>query len=117
KKGEWAASPNGEFSYSIENLRKIILNAEIQTQALEDLILIKGFFEKTAHEVNSNNIAILHLDGDLYRSVRDPLFVLADKIAPGGIVVVDDFALNDPNSSTEAFPGARRAIEEFLCER
>ena len=117
KKGEWSVSPNGEFSYSIENLKKIIQNAEIASDVVNDLILMKGFFDKTAPEVTTNNIAILHLDGDLYHSVRDPLFILSDKITVGGVVVIDDFRLRNPDSKSEAFPGARRAVEEFMDAR
>src|SRR5690606_28608091 len=107
KKGEWSASPNGEFTYSLENLNRIIRNAEIAPEIVDDLTLMKGFFDQTAPNVAAKEIAILHLDGDLYRSVRDPLFILADRVAVGGVVVIDDFRLHNPDSKNEAFPGAR----------
>jgi O-methyltransferase len=117
KKGEWSASPNGEFTYSIENLIKIIHNAEIDPSVISDLTLLKGFFDRTALEATAKKIAILHLDGDLYHSVFDPLFILEEKIAPGGVVVLDDFKLYNPDRKNEAFPGARRAVEEFMNDR
>lgn len=114
KKGEWSASPNGEFTYSLENLNRIIRNAEIAPEIVDDLTLMKGFFDQTAPNVAAKEIVILHLDGDLYRSVRDPLFILADRVAVGGVVVIDDFRLHNPDKKNEAFPGARRAVEEFM---
>ena len=116
KKGEWSSSPNGQYRYSVENLKKVLSLAEVPAGQLSELILIKGFFNETAATVDTRKIAILHLDGDLYASVRDPLFILADRVVRGGIVV-DDYLLHDQNQATEGFPGARKAVEEFLATR
>jgi len=117
KKGDWSHSPNGQFQYSIANLHKIIEQANIPRSIHDELVLIKGFFNQTVHQVNSKNIAILHLDGDLYASVKAPLTVLADKVAEGGMIVIDDYLMNDPHQHSEPFPGARLAVNEFLQSR
>lgn len=116
KKGEWSKSPNGQFDYSIANLLKIISLAGIEQTVRDDLVLLKGFFGETARQVSAETVALLHLDGDLYVSVRDPLDALASKIQKGGIIVIDDFLVADPHQDTEAFPGARRAVEEFMAQ-
>ena len=59
-------------------------------------------------------ISILHLDGDLYNSILNPLDNLWKKISIGGIVVIDDYVENLNNKKKDTFPGARRAVKEFL---
>lgn len=113
KKGEWSSSPNNQFDYSVNNLKKILNKANISNL---DYTLIKGFFDKSTKELDVKEIAILHLDGDLYDSVKQPLINLSNKIVLNGIIVIDDYALNDENQNNEAFPGARLAVEEFLFD-
>lgn len=117
KKGEWAISPNNQFNYSPQALLTIINNCEIPESTVQDLNIIKGFFSDTIELVSCEKIAILHLDGDLYQSVKIPLLGLADKVVPGGVIVIDDYLLVDKKQSGEPFPGARLAVEEFLISR
>ncbi|MCD1599746.1 TylF/MycF/NovP-related O-methyltransferase [Rheinheimera aquimaris] len=117
KKGEWSISPNKQFNYSPKALLRIIENCEVPNSTIQDLNIIKGFFSDTINHISSERIAILHLDGDLYQSVKVPLFGLADKVVPGGIVIIDDYLLVDSEQSSEPFPGARLAVEEFLNSR
>ena len=113
KKGEWSKSPNNQFDYSVNNLKHILEKADLSS---EDCTICKGFFDKSTKDLNVNKIAILHLDGDLYNSVKQPLDNLSNKVAINGIIIIDDYSLNDENQSNEAFPGARRAVEEFLLD-
>jgi hypothetical protein len=125
KKVDWSQSPNGNFEYSIENLFKILTFAGLNVPFFREsdssyltnganLKIVKGFFDETTCNLSTEKIALLHLDGDLYNSVKIPLANLASKISIGGIVVVDDFQVGDEMSEDEAFPGARTAINEFL---
>ena len=114
QKGEWAKSPNGQFSYSPENLEKILVKANISERQISNLKVLEGFFQNTIHHVQTDSIAILHLDGDLYESVKVPLINLEKNIACGGIIVLDDFTLE--KEENEAFPGSRLATLEFLEE-
>ena len=114
KKGEWAESPNGQFKYSPENLETILRKADISEGTLSQLDIYEGFFQNTVDSITTESIAILHLDGDLYDSVKYPLFNLESKISTGGIIVLDDFTFAEEEN--EAFPGARLATLEFLEE-
>jgi hypothetical protein len=69
--------------------------------------LVPGFFAETlpAYE---GEIALLHVDVDLYQSYRDCLECLWPRVQPGGIVAFDEYG--EPDS----WPGARRAVDEFL---
>ena len=73
---------------------------------------MEGFFDKTTLNFQSDAIAILHLDGDLYESTLHPLKNLWEKVVIGGIVVIDEFLFYKQDN--EAFPGARSAVMEFL---
>lgn len=117
KQGDWSQSPNGQFQYSVANLYEIIKKANIPRSIHNELVVIQGFFDQTVHQVSSENIAILHLDGDLYASVKTPLSVLADKVTQGGVIVIDDYLVNDLQQKFEPFPGARLAVNEFLQSR
>ena len=114
KAGEWGSSPNGQFAYSPANLKKILIKAEIPEERIEKLNILEGFFNETISEIKSNEIALLHLDGDLYESVRHPLFELAEKMSVGGCVVIDDYFLHESELVREDWPGARLAVNEFL---
>lgn len=110
KKGEWSESPNNQFSYSPESIAKILKYADIDLE----ITYIEGFFDKTTLNIQTDEIAILHLDGDLYESVLHPLNNLWKKVAIGGIIVIDDFLFGAKDD--ESFPGARAAVMEFLAD-
>lgn len=69
---------------------------------------IKGTFQETLPVWRSGPIALLHLDGDWYESVRVCLDCLWDRVSPGGIVQIDDYG---------AWAGARKAVDEFMHAR
>jgi O-methyltransferase len=66
----------------------------------------KGWFEDTLRTLIFNEpIAILRLDGDWYDSTMTCLTVFKEKIAKGGIIVIDDYY---------AWDGCSRAVHDFL---
>ena len=110
KIGEWSNSPNNQFSYSPDSISKVLKCADIHS----NITFIKGFFDKTTLNLPTDEIAILHLDGDLYESVLHPLNNLWKQVTVGGIIVVDDYLFDSDDN--EAFPGARLAVMEFLAK-
>lgn len=69
--------------------------------------LVKGWFNETLPRfVPPCEIAILRLDGDLYESTRVCLENLYPHVAPGGIVIVDDY---------NSWNGCARAVHEYLA--
>jgi O-methyltransferase len=69
---------------------------------------VKGLFQDTLAERPVPRIAVLHLDGDWYDSVRVCLERLYDGVAPGGIIQIDDYG---------HWAGARKAVDEFFRRR
>jgi len=68
--------------------------------------LVRGWFEKTVPGWNAPApIALLRLDGDWYSSTKVCLDALIPQMAPGGLVLIDDYL---------AWDGCARAVNEFL---
>ena len=70
-------------------------------------VIKKGWFSDLTEADVPGQIAFAFLDGDYYHSVRDPLKLIWPRLAPGAIIVVDDYA-------NEALPGAAKAVDEWL---
>ncbi len=70
--------------------------------------LVPGFFSETLPSY-SGRIALLHVDVDLYQSYLDCLTNLWPYVQEGGVVAFDEYGEDD------TWPGARRAVDEFLA--
>jgi O-methyltransferase len=70
-------------------------------------IIKKGWFSDLSENDVPETIGFAFLDGDYYHSVRDPLKLIWNHLAPGAIIVIDDYA-------NEALPGAAKAVDEWL---
>lgn len=68
--------------------------------------LVAGLFEDTIHPVDA--IALGHIDGDWYESVKVCLERMWPALSPGGVLVIDDYY---------AWSGCRTAVNEWLLTR
>jgi O-methyltransferase len=66
---------------------------------------VKGPVESTLPAEAPNEIAILRLDTDWYESTRHELVSLYDRLAHGGVLIIDDYG---------TFQGSRQAVDEFV---
>jgi O-methyltransferase len=73
-----------------------------------DVAFVKGLFQETLPLTPVPEIAVLHIDGDWYDSVKACLDSLYDKVVPGGVIQLDDYGY---------WKGARKAVDEFLESR
>lgn len=73
----------------------------------DNIKFLPGWFCDTLPNAPIEQIAVLRLDGDHYSSTMDSLTSLYDKLSPGGIIIIDDFAL----------PRCVEAVEEFRSVR
>jgi O-methyltransferase len=73
----------------------------------DQVVFIEGFFETSLATVDSNKLAILRLDGDMYSSTIQALEQLYDRVVQGGFIIIDDWAL----------PRARAAVKDFRNQR
>jgi O-methyltransferase len=79
-----------------------------QLQVCDQVHFVKGLFQDTLPGVAVSKIALLHIDGDWYESVKACLDNLYDKVSPGGIIQFDDYGY---------WKGTRKAVDEFLDAR
>jgi O-methyltransferase len=70
--------------------------------------LVKGWFADTLPRSEIGPIALLHLDCDLYESVKLCLEQLYTNLIPGGCVCIDDYGY---------FRGCKEAVHEFTERR
>lgn len=70
--------------------------------------LVPGFFHDTLPFYSGKDIALLHIDGDLYRSYKDTLDYLYPRVVPGGLILFDEYR-------TIQFPGATQAVNEYFA--
>lgn len=59
----------------------------------EQVVFVKGWFKDTLPALDSQQFAIIRLDGDLYESTMQALEALYPKLSPGGFCIIDDGAL------------------------
>jgi O-methyltransferase len=70
----------------------------------------KGWIPDTFHGLETECFAFAHIDLDLYQSVKDCCEFIYPRLAPGGLIVFDDYGF--PNT-----PGARLAVDEFFAKK
>jgi hypothetical protein len=67
--------------------------------------LVEGLFEDTL--VGDDPVALAHIDGDWYESVRTCLKRIGPRLSSGAPMVIDDY---------DMWSGCKRAVDEFLAE-
>jgi O-methyltransferase len=67
---------------------------------------VRGLIEETIPDLAPRRIAILRLDTDWYASTRHEVEHLYPRLAPGGVLMIDDYGWWD---------GARRAVDEWIA--
>ncbi len=70
--------------------------------------MVKGWFTDTIPISEVGAIALLHLDCDLYESVKFCLEHLYDNVIEGGYIVIDDYGY---------WSGCKAAVDEFIKYR
>ncbi len=86
-----------------------------ETDALErlrgfDVRLYRGWIPDRFDEVADRTFAFVHIDVDLYEPTRDSLEFFYPRVAPGGVVLLDDHGHT-------TCPGSTRAAEEYMSDR
>ena len=105
----------GEYKTDMEAVYALLEGSKFDAAFLRSKItLVKGFFSESLPKYSGPGIALLHIDADLYQSYLDVLNALYDKVRPGGIIAFDEYMDGRTNI---AFPGAKRAIDEFFSNK
>lgn len=70
----------------------------------------KGWVPERFPEVEGVRFSFVHIDVDLYEPTRDSIAFFYPRMAPGGIILCDDYGFT-------SCPGATRACDEFLADK
>jgi hypothetical protein len=89
---------------SLEDVRTAMLSVGYPEDRIH---FVEGLVEETLPGTAPDEIALLRLDTDWYESTRHELEHLYPRVAPEGVVIVDDYGY---------WQGARRAVDEYLAE-
>jgi len=91
----------GELRASRSQLTKNFVHAGL---ALPHIY--KAWFEDLIPANLPDQVCFAFLDGDFYESIKTSLALVWPKMAPGGVIIIDDY-------QNPALPGAQRAADEF----
>ncbi len=96
------------YGYEDNLIEKVKNNFKTVGFPLEEnnVQLIKGLFQDTLTPVSS--IALAHIDGDWYESVKVCLERIEPWLALGGVLVIDDYY---------HWSGCRKAVDEYFLNR
>jgi hypothetical protein len=103
-KGEDAHRSAKHFSdTSLEKVRALV--------GEDSVAYIKGFFPASlAKAAPPEQIAVAHIDCDLYEPMKAGLEVFYPRMSPGGLLFLHDYGSGE-------WPGATRAVDEFFSDK
>ena len=76
----------------------------------DNVVFHPGLFPETGADVTRSQFCLVHVDVDIYNSVKECLSFFYDRLVPGGIMIFDDYEWKDT-------PGVKKAIDEFLADK
>jgi hypothetical protein len=94
----------GIFYVPVEDVRRNIRSTGYPDNLIE---LVKGMVESTIPRRAPEQIALLHLDSDLYDSTYHELTHLYPRLAKGGVLMIDDYG---------SWKGSRKATDQYFAE-
>jgi O-methyltransferase len=106
---QWQANADAPTYYDNCTASEEDARAAMQTVGATRAHFHKGWFQDTLPRATfPDGIAILRLDADWYDSTIVVLDHLFDSVAPGGLILIDDYYTWD---------GCSRAVHDFLSKR
>jgi O-methyltransferase len=88
----------------LDDVRAAVLGVGYDAQRIH---FVKGKVEDTVPDAAPEQIALLRLDTDWYESTLHELVHLYPRLAPGGVLIIDDYG---------HWQGARQAVDEYVAE-
>lgn len=107
KEGDWS-------NVEIENVRHAVEERAGKEFLAHNTHIIPGFLSDTLPHAGLTQIALLHLDVDLYQSYLDALEALYEKVVPGGIIIIDEYLCGIEYAK---YPGGYLAVKKFFADK
>ncbi|CAF3629128.1 unnamed protein product [Rotaria socialis] len=114
-----ARTPHDTDIWSKMEYLKVSLE-EVQTNfrsfnLLDDRVhFCKGYFVDSLPRCNVSRLAVLRMDGDMYESTMDQLFNLYSKLQVGGVIIIDDYSIEECFRAIVDFRTWHNITEEIL---
>ncbi|MEW6083519.1 MAG: TylF/MycF/NovP-related O-methyltransferase [Chloroflexota bacterium] len=74
----------------------------------ENVLVFKGRFQDTSHELTQKKIQFVHFDVDIYEPTVFGLQFFHERLSSGGVIIVDDYGFT-------TCPGVKKAVDEFVA--
>lgn len=100
--------PDGSVDWCNASLQDVRRNMALTGYPAEYIHYVQGPVEQTLPSRAPQQIALLRLDTDWYASTRHELEHLYPRLAPGGVLIVDDY---------HWWRGSREAVDEYISKR
>jgi O-methyltransferase len=93
----------GDFTAEYETVRQYLSD-------LKNIQIYKGLFPDTSEPIRDKKFALVHVDVDIYPSIKACCDFFYPRMVPGGVIVFDDYAVN-------SCPGATLAVDEYFSNK
>jgi O-methyltransferase len=101
------SAAGADFMAGKLTVRKKAFLRQFHAANLQPPIVHKGWFDELTDADVPEQIAFAFLDGDFYGSILRSLILVWPKLAPGGMVLIDDYQRAE-------LPGAERAVRDYF---
>ena len=71
------------------------------------VVLKQGWIPKSFNGLEDSKFSFVHIDLDLYESIKNTLSFIYPRLLKGGVLVFDDYGF-------ASCPGAKKAVDEFV---
>lgn len=108
REGQDYADASGLGSHLAVSVEQVRNNLSHTGYPVERMRFVEGKVEETIPATMPSQIAILRLDTDWYESTYHELVHLYPLLAPGGVLIIDDYG---------HWQGAREAVDTYFAEQ
>jgi len=99
-KHDWPERWNPKKDLSLDRIKSFL-------SEFDNIRYYKGLFKDTLHEASDKKFCFVHIDCDLYAGAKDACEFFYPRLNSGGVMMFHDY-------DVPAFPGMRKAVEEFF---
>jgi len=100
-------TPERSLVLAYASLGEVQANMRATGYPLSFIEFVKGPVEQTLTRNAPDQISLLRIDTDWYRSTKHELVHLYPRLSPGGVLIIDDYG---------HWQGARRAVDEYCTD-
>jgi predicted O-methyltransferase YrrM len=93
----------GDFTVSFDIVKNYLSD-------LKNVRIYKGIFPDTSEPIQDKQFALVHVDVDIYTSIKACCEFFYPRMLPGGVIVFDDYAV-------KSCPGATQAVDEYFADK